>query len=206
MPLLFGLVGFGWIGLGVQNKQCGASESEAQPPFVWRGRATSSGEEEAQSEGEGKRAEEDEEEKEDKWVDTRGLLSKIVDVFMREPMDSLYRFWLASCVEAFLRGGRWVCAPFFFVVSAVVAAAYLSDYLCRCRCFVCFVLQSSFLFLLLVPLGFWCFFFAVAVWCRFFCARLIFFSFLAVLLVCSQLVIAVCVRVVFGLPWHRFFQ
>ncbi|CAM9548645.1 unnamed protein product, partial [Sphacelaria rigidula] len=36
---------------------------------------------------------------------TRGLLSKIVDVFMKEPMDSLYRFWLASCVEAFLRGG-----------------------------------------------------------------------------------------------------
>lgn len=42
------------------------------------------------------------------WVDTRGLLSKIVDVFMMEPMDSLYRFWLASCVEAFLRGGRCV--------------------------------------------------------------------------------------------------
>ena len=40
-------------------------------------------------------------------MDTRGLLSKIVDVFMREPTDSLYRFWLASCVEAFLRGGRY---------------------------------------------------------------------------------------------------
>lgn len=48
----------------------------------------------------------DDDEERSKWVDTRGLLSKIVDVFMKEPMDSLYRFWLASCVEAFLRGGR----------------------------------------------------------------------------------------------------
>lgn len=93
--------------MGINNKQSGASESEAQLPFAWRGRATLSGEAEAQSEGEGKQAEEDGE-REERWVDTRGLLSKIVDVFMREPMDSLYRFWLASCVEAFLRGGRWV--------------------------------------------------------------------------------------------------
>ncbi|CAN0487869.1 unnamed protein product, partial [Discosporangium mesarthrocarpum] len=35
----------------------------------------------------------------------RGLLSKIVDVLMDEPADSHYRFWLASCVEAYLRGG-----------------------------------------------------------------------------------------------------
>lgn len=62
---------------------------------MWRGRETSG----VHGESEEERA---------KWVDTRGLLSKIVDVFMKEPMDSLYRFWLASCVEAFLRGGRFV--------------------------------------------------------------------------------------------------
>lgn len=73
--------------------QSDASESDApQPPFVWRGRAESG----IPAESEAEKA---------KWVDTRGLLSKIVDVFMKEPMDSLYRFWLASCVEAFLRGG-----------------------------------------------------------------------------------------------------
>jgi len=34
----------------------------------------------------------------------KGLLSKIVTELMREPSDSLYKFWLASCVEAYLRG------------------------------------------------------------------------------------------------------
>ncbi|GBG69909.1 hypothetical protein CBR_g4736 [Chara braunii] len=34
----------------------------------------------------------------------KGLMSKIIDVLMQEPADSVYRFWLASCVEAFLRG------------------------------------------------------------------------------------------------------
>ncbi len=34
----------------------------------------------------------------------KGLLSMIVDVYMSEPSQSIYRFWLASCVEAFLRG------------------------------------------------------------------------------------------------------
>lgn len=73
--------------------QFGTPESEVLPPYAWRGRAKSgvAGETAAESA---------------KWVDTRGLLSKIVDVFMREPTESLYRFWLASCVEAFLRGGR----------------------------------------------------------------------------------------------------
>ncbi|CAM9788103.1 unnamed protein product, partial [Ectocarpus sp. 13 AM-2016] len=80
--------------------EAGATESEAKLAFAWRGRAASSAAED-EGEGEGKR----EEEGGGEWVDTRGLLSKIVDVFMREPMDSLYRFWLASCVEAFLRGG-----------------------------------------------------------------------------------------------------
>eukprot|EP00898_Chlorokybus_atmophyticus_P003986 jgi/Chlat1/4589/Chrsp290S04333 len=35
---------------------------------------------------------------------TPGLMTKILKVLMKEPVDSAYRFWLASCVEAFLRG------------------------------------------------------------------------------------------------------
>ncbi|EKX39035.1 hypothetical protein GUITHDRAFT_89217 [Guillardia theta CCMP2712] len=34
----------------------------------------------------------------------RGLITKVLLVFMNEKPDSTYRFWLASCVEAFLRG------------------------------------------------------------------------------------------------------
>ena len=34
----------------------------------------------------------------------RGLLSKIVQAFIEEPDDSPYRFWLASCIESYLRG------------------------------------------------------------------------------------------------------
>ncbi len=34
----------------------------------------------------------------------KGLLSMVIDVYMSEPTQSVYRFWLASCVEAFLRG------------------------------------------------------------------------------------------------------
>ncbi|KAG0588156.1 hypothetical protein KC19_2G220700 [Ceratodon purpureus] len=33
-----------------------------------------------------------------------GLMVKILKILVKEPSDSLYRFWLASCVEAFLRG------------------------------------------------------------------------------------------------------
>eukprot|EP00752_Nemacystus_decipiens_P006451 g5810.t1 len=75
----------------------GDPESEALVAFAWRGRATLSGDEEREGEEGGEMGAQ--------WTDHRGLLSKIVDVFMKEPMDSLYRFWLASCVEAFLRGG-----------------------------------------------------------------------------------------------------
>lgn len=74
-------------------EQAGAPESEAQPPLVWRGRVSCGNDPTDGGSSSTDRA------------DTRGLLSKIVDVFMKEPMDSLYRFWLASCVEAFLRGG-----------------------------------------------------------------------------------------------------
>eukprot|EP00854_Cymbomonas_tetramitiformis_P006645 gene6645-7956_t len=35
-----------------------------------------------------------------------GLMTKILGVLMREPADSMFRFWLASCVEAFLRGSH----------------------------------------------------------------------------------------------------
>jgi hypothetical protein len=33
-----------------------------------------------------------------------GLLSKIVEAFVRESDESPYRFWLASCIESYLRG------------------------------------------------------------------------------------------------------
>jgi hypothetical protein len=33
-----------------------------------------------------------------------GLLSKIMDAFIRESDESPYRFWLASCIESYLRG------------------------------------------------------------------------------------------------------
>lgn len=135
-------LGLAWLGLGAR-KQLGAPESEARVSFVWRGRATFSGAEEeegGEGEGEGKRGEEGERSGSgQQWVDTRGLLSKIVDVFMKEPMDSLYRFWLASCVEAFLRGGR--CAFFLFrcpLVCCLFSAAVEGSLWCacfgRCRC------------------------------------------------------------------------
>ena len=41
------------------------------------------------------------------WPDPtcpKGLLNKIIEVLMKERSDSIYRFWLASCVESFLRG------------------------------------------------------------------------------------------------------
>ena len=33
----------------------------------------------------------------------KGLLSKIICTLIQQPADSIYRFWLSSCVEAFLR-------------------------------------------------------------------------------------------------------
>ena len=33
-----------------------------------------------------------------------GLLSKIIAAFIRESDESPYRFWLASCIESYLRG------------------------------------------------------------------------------------------------------
>jgi Trpc4-associated protein len=34
----------------------------------------------------------------------RGLISQIITTLLKEPTDSIYRFWLSSCLEAFLRG------------------------------------------------------------------------------------------------------
>jgi hypothetical protein len=34
----------------------------------------------------------------------KGLLSKVTDAYIREPEDSPYKFWLASCIESYLRG------------------------------------------------------------------------------------------------------
>jgi Trpc4-associated protein len=34
----------------------------------------------------------------------RGLISRIMGTLLREPPESIYRFWLSSCLEAFLRG------------------------------------------------------------------------------------------------------
>jgi Trpc4-associated protein len=37
----------------------------------------------------------------------KGLMSLLLGVLVREPSDSIYRFWLSSCIEAFIRG----CGP-----------------------------------------------------------------------------------------------
>ena len=37
---------------------------------------------------------------------SRGLLSKIISTYINEPYDSIYRFWLLTCLEAFLRGSN----------------------------------------------------------------------------------------------------
>ena len=39
-------------------------------------------------------------------LEHRGLLNMLMGVLMKEPLDSIYRFWLSSCLEAFLRGSR----------------------------------------------------------------------------------------------------
>jgi Trpc4-associated protein len=37
-------------------------------------------------------------------MEDRGTLSQIVRTLIREPSDSVYRFWLSACIENFLRG------------------------------------------------------------------------------------------------------
>ncbi|CAM9815957.1 unnamed protein product, partial [Choristocarpus tenellus] len=89
----------------------GAHPSTAQSPSQWRGAPPKVLSEDSQSES-GTRGGASEANSRaggrgggGGGKERRGLLSKIVDVLMQEPTDSLYRFWLASCVEAFLRGG-----------------------------------------------------------------------------------------------------
>ena len=50
----------------------------------------------------------------------RGLLSKIISTLQDQPSDSLYRFWLSSCLEAYLRGSD-VREQLFIARSGVLA-------------------------------------------------------------------------------------
>jgi Trpc4-associated protein len=34
----------------------------------------------------------------------KGIFTRIVHTLLKEPMESVYRFWLSSCLESFLRG------------------------------------------------------------------------------------------------------
>ena len=56
-----------------------------------------------------------------------GLLRKIIDAFIGESDESSYRFWLASCIEAFLRGSSMAEQMF-------VALAGLMDHLIKEIC------------------------------------------------------------------------
>ncbi|ETV99296.1 hypothetical protein H310_08028 [Aphanomyces invadans] len=57
----------------------------------------------------------------------KGLLCKIIDVLVVQPADSIYRFWLASCVESFLR--RSSPAEQLFVARSPLLAALLKEIL-----------------------------------------------------------------------------
>ena len=50
----------------------------------------------------------------------RGLLSKIMSTLLGQPSDSLYRFWLSSCLEAYLRGSD-VKEQLFIARSGILA-------------------------------------------------------------------------------------
>ncbi|KAF0720761.1 Aste57867_40 [Aphanomyces stellatus] len=57
----------------------------------------------------------------------KGLLCKIIDVLCAQPSDSIYRFWLASCVESFLR--RASQAEQYFVARTPLLPALLKEIL-----------------------------------------------------------------------------
>ncbi|KDO23592.1 hypothetical protein SPRG_10787 [Saprolegnia parasitica CBS 223.65] len=57
----------------------------------------------------------------------KGLLCQIIDVLCAQPSDSIYRFWLASCVESFLR--RASPAEQLFVAKTPLLAALLREIL-----------------------------------------------------------------------------
>ncbi|KAE8992129.1 hypothetical protein PF005_g20032 [Phytophthora fragariae] len=57
----------------------------------------------------------------------KGLLSKIVHALIEQPVDSIYRFWLASCVEAFLR--RAAPSEQLFVARTPLLQALITEIL-----------------------------------------------------------------------------
>ncbi|GMF65307.1 unnamed protein product [Phytophthora lilii] len=56
-----------------------------------------------------------------------GLLSKIIHALIEQPVDSIYRFWLASCVEAFLR--RAAPSEQLFVARTPLLQALITEIL-----------------------------------------------------------------------------
>ncbi|TYZ65300.1 hypothetical protein PybrP1_002308 [[Pythium] brassicae (nom. inval.)] len=58
----------------------------------------------------------------------KGLLCKIISTLIGQPADSIYRFWLASCVEAFLR--RAAPSEQLFVARTPLLRALVSEILC----------------------------------------------------------------------------
>ncbi|KUF80615.1 Short transient receptor potential channel 4-associated protein [Phytophthora nicotianae] len=57
----------------------------------------------------------------------KGLLSKIIHALIEQPVDSIYRFWLASCVEAFLR--RAAPSEQLFVARTPLLQALITEIL-----------------------------------------------------------------------------
>ncbi|EEY56317.1 uncharacterized protein PITG_09826 [Phytophthora infestans T30-4] len=57
----------------------------------------------------------------------KGLLSKIIHALIEQPVDSIYRFWLASCVEAFLR--RAAPSEQLFVARTPLLKALITEIL-----------------------------------------------------------------------------
>ena len=62
----------------------------------------------------------------------RGLLRRIIDALVREAPESVYRFWLSSCLEAYLRGAGQVrtLRAFAFFLYAFCALHTCYRYTC----------------------------------------------------------------------------
>lgn len=70
-----------------------------------------------------------------------GLLSKLIQAFMSEPDDSPHRFWLASCVESYLRGS---CPQEQFFAAQSGLLSYLVEHVSSERIHCASSLQVSF--------------------------------------------------------------
>lgn len=70
-----------------------------------------------------------------------GLLSKVIQAFVAESDDSPYRFWLASCVEAYLRGST-IQEQYFVAQSGLLS--YLLEHVSSERIHCAGSLQTSF--------------------------------------------------------------